>query len=294
MGTDRGIPECRRGLTCHTHGRLNAVANQIQILDPDDARLDDYRHLREPARRASLEAAGGHFVAEGVTVVRRLLESALTIHSVLVLEGRQDRVANLVRDDIDFLVVPKDVMNTVVGFDLHRGVLACAQRPPNRSIAEIAQSARTVAVLEGINDHENLGAIARSARALGIDAFVLDPTTADPWYRRAVRVSMGEMIYLPIGRATAWPAALHQLRSHGFVIAALTPAHNAVDLSAFAASKPDRVALLLGAEGPGLSQAALDDSDVHVRIPIRSTVDSLNVGHAAAIAFAALGNPTDA
>jgi len=275
-------------------GRMGAVANQIQILDPDDARLDDYRHLREPARRASLEAAGGHFVAEGVTVVRRLLESPLRVRSVLVLEGRESRVADLVADSVPFFAVTKDVMNTLVGFDLHRGVLACADRPPLTTIAEIARSARTVAVLEGINDHENLGAIARSARALGIDAFVLDPTTADPWYRRAVRVSMGEMMYLPIGRATAWPAALHELRSHGFVIAALTPAHNAVDLSAFAASKPDRVALLLGAEGPGLSQAALNNADVHVRIPIRSTVDSLNVGHAAAIAFAALGNPTHA
>ena len=275
-------------------GRMGAVANQIQILDPDDARLDNYRHLREPARRASLEAAGGHFVAEGVTVVRRLLESSLRVRSILVLEGRESRVADLVPDAIPFYAVTKDVMNTLVGFDLHRGVLACADRPPLTTIAEIAQSARTVAVLEGINDHENLGAIARSARALGIDAFVLDPTTADPWYRRAVRVSMGEMMYLPIGRATAWPAALHELRSHGFVIAALTPSPDAVDLAAFTAARPDRVALLLGAEGPGLSQAALDDSDVHVRIPIRSTVDSLNVGHAAAIAFAALGNPTDA
>jgi len=275
-------------------GRMGAVANQIQILDPDDARLDDYRHLREPVRRASLEAAGGHFVAEGVTVVRRLLESSLRVRSILVLEGRESRVADLVPDAIPFYAVTKDVMNTLVGFDLHRGVLACADRPPLTTIAEIAQSARTVAVLEGINDHENLGAIARSARALGIDAFVLDPTTADPWYRRAVRVSMGEMMYLPISRATAWPAALHELRSHGFVIAALTPAHDAVDLSSFAASRPARVALLLGAEGPGLSQAALDDSDVRVRVPIRSTVDSLNVGHAAAIAFAALGNPDGA
>lgn len=275
-------------------GRMGAVANQIQILDPDDARLDNYRHLREPVRRASLEAAGGHFVAEGVTVVRRLLESSLRVRSILVLEGRESRVADLVPDAIPFYAVTKDVMNTLVGFDLHRGVLACADRPPLTTIAEIAQSARTVAVLEGINDHENLGAIARSARALGIDAFVLDPTTADPWYRRAVRVSMGEMMYLPISRATAWPAALHELRSHGFVIAALTPAHDAVDLSAFAASRPARVALLLGAEGPGLSQATLDDSDVRVRVPIRSTVDSLNVGHAAAIAFAALGNPDGA
>jgi tRNA(Leu) C34 or U34 (ribose-2'-O)-methylase TrmL len=268
------------------------VATALPIASPDDPRLDRYRQLRDPERREALEATGGHFVAEGITVVRRLLESTLTIHSVLVLEGRQDRVADLVRDDIDFLVVPKDVMNTVVGFDLHRGVLACAQRPPNRSMTELASTARSIAVLEGINDHENIGAIARSARALGIDAMLLDPTTADPWYRRAVRVSMGEMIYLPNGRAARWPEALDELRAHGFVVAALTPASDAVDLATFAAARPERVALLLGAEGPGLTQVALSSSDLSIRIPIRDTVDSLNVGHAAAVAFAALADPS--
>lgn len=268
------------------------MAIPLLLASADDPRLDQYRHLRDPERRVTLEAVGGHFVAEGITVVRRLLESALTIHSVLVLEGRQDRVADLVRDDVDFLVVPKDVMNIVVGFDLHRGVLACAQRPPNRAITELASTACTIAVLEGINDHENIGAIARSARALGIDAMLLDPTTADPWYRRAVRVSMGEMMYLPIGRAARWPEALDELRSHGFVVAALTPAPDAVDLATFTAARPERVALLLGAEGPGLTQVALSSSDLSIRIPIRDTVDSLNVGHAAAVAFAALADPT--
>ncbi|CAB4886108.1 unannotated protein [freshwater metagenome] len=121
---------------------------------------------------------------------------------------------------------------------------------------------------------------------------LLDPTTADPWYRRAVRVSMGEMMYLPIGRAARWPEALDELRSHGFVVAALTPAPDAVDLATFTAARPERVALLLGAEGPGLTQVALSSSDLSIRIPIRDTVDSLNVGHAAAVAFAALADPT--
>ena len=264
----------------------------IRIENPDDPRLDRYRSLRDPERRAALEAAGGHFVAEGVTVVRRLLESTFVIHSVLVLEGRQDRVADLIGDHVDFLTVPNEVMNTVVGFDLHRGVLACAERPANRTVTELATGARVIAVLEGINDHENIGAIARSARALGIDAMLLDPTTADPWYRRAVRVSMGEMIYLPIGRAAQWPDALDELRAHGFVIAALTPSADAVAVNTFAASAPDRVALLLGAEGPGLSRAAIAASDIRLRIPIRNSVDSLNVGHAAAVAFAALGDPS--
>lgn len=259
----------------------------------DDPRLSDYRDLREPARRAAAEQAGGHFVAEGVTVVRRLLESSLRVRSVLVLEGREERVADLVAASVPFYVVAKDVMNTLVGFDLHRGVLACADRPLAIPLEQLARTSRTIAVLEGLNDHENLGAIARSARALGIDALLLDPTTADPWYRRAVRVSMGEMIYLPMARSTNWPEDLEVLRANGYVVAALTPAPDAVSLASFAATSPERVALLLGAEGPGLTSTALSLSDVRVRIPIRTSVDSLNVGHAAAIAFAALGHPSD-
>lgn len=263
----------------------------MHIEDADDERLAPYRSLRDPARRIALEAEAGHFIAEGVTVVRRLLQSSLTIHSVLVVEGKQSRVEDLLPPSVPLLVVTQAVMNTVAGFDLHRGVLASAERPTWVPLAELASTARTIAVLEGLNDHENLGAIARSARALGIDAMLLDPTTADPWYRRAVRVSMGEMIHLPLARATSWPAALNDLRSHGFVVAALTPAADALDLHVFADARPERVALLLGAEGPGLSQQAFDASDVRLRIPIRTTVDSLNVGHAAAIAFAALCRP---
>jgi len=279
VGADRGLPRIWRDL------------EPVYIDSPDDELLAPYRSLRDPARRMAMEAEGGHFIAEGVTVVRRLLQSSLTIRSVLVVEGKQQRVDDLLPAHVPLLVVPQSVMNTVAGFDLHRGVLACADRPTWVPLATLAATSRTIAVLEGLNDHENLGAIARSARALGIDAMLLDPTTADPWYRRAVRVSMGEMMFLPLARATAWPHALHELRAHGFVVAALTPAPDAVDLAAFASTRPERVAVLLGAEGPGLSQAALNASDVRVRIPIRTTVDSLNVGHAAAIAFAALGSP---
>lgn len=256
----------------------------------DDVRLEDYRNLRAPSHRAAVESAGSFFIAEGVTVVRRLLQSTLKVRSVLVIEGKESRVADLVPDGTAFFVATKDVMNTLVGFDLHRGVIASAERPPWCSLDEIARSSRLLAVLEGVNDHENLGAIARSARALGVDGMVLDPTTADPWYRRCVRVSMGEILHLPLARATAWPQALHDLRRSGFVVAALTPAHGAVDIGSFASRHHERVALVLGAEGPGLTDAALVMADVRIRIPIRDDVDSLNVGHAAAVAFAAL-NP---
>ncbi len=150
--------------------------------------------------------------------------------------------------------------------------------------------ARLLAVLEGLTDHENLGAIARSARALGVDALLLDPTCADPLYRRAVRVSMGEILFLPWTRISPWPDGLDQLRQAGITLVALTPAPDAMPIDELVASGPSGpMALLLGTEGPGLSAAALASCDLRVRIPIRAGVDSLNVGHAAAIAFHLLG-----
>lgn len=263
------------------------------IRSADDPLLDDYRQLRDPGLRSRVEAERGFFIAEGITVVRRLLASSLHVRSVLVIEGREDRVADLLHtaNAVPLHVVSAAVMNELVGFDLHRGVVAAANRPAWTPIERIARNSHCVAVLEGINDHENLGAIARSARALGIDAMVLDPTTADPWYRRSVRVSMGEIVALPMARCTDWPADLDVLRSHGFTIVALTPAAAATRIDDVASAAHERVAIMLGAEGPGLTDSALATADVLARIPIRSEVDSLNVGHAAAIAFAAFGHP---
>lgn len=261
----------------------------------DDPRLGDYRLLRDPAVRSRVEQDGGYFIAEGVTVVRRLLSSSLRVRSVLVIEGREHRVADLVEARTGEQVVPLHVvsaalMNELVGFDLHRGVLAAADRPAWVPLDELARTSRRLAVLEGINDHENLGALARSARALGIDGFVLDPTTADPWYRRSVRVSMGEIIGLPMCRCTDWPDALTALRRSGYTVVALTPSGD-VNLRSLPNDPDAQMAVLLGAEGPGLTDAAMAAADLRVRIPIRTDVDSLNVGHAAAIAFAHLGLP---
>jgi tRNA G18 (ribose-2'-O)-methylase SpoU len=267
----------------------------IVIDDPHDPRLAEYRDLRSPSTRAAYEATEGTFIAEGVTVVRRLLASPLRTRSVLVLAGREDRVADVLPDDVPGYVATRDVLTRVAGFDVHRGVLACAERPTATSVESLAAdpSVTTLAVLEGLNDHENLGAIARSARALGVDGLVLDPTCPDPWYRRAVRVSMGEMLFLPVARASTWPADLDTLRRHGFTVVALTPSSEAQPLAATALTRPSRVALLLGAEGPGLSARALSLADVRARIPMRGDVDSLNVGHAAAIAFAAFATFTN-
>jgi len=175
------------------------------------------------------------------------------------------------------LVAELDLMRQVTGFDIHRGAIAAAVRPPERSVDDVVRTATTVAVLEGVNDLENLGALFRNAAAFGVDGVVLDPTTADPLARRAVRVSLGHVLAVPHARLHDWPDGLDRL---GMDVVALTP--HADDTTI-----PDggRVALLLGAEGPGLSDAALVRAGRRVRIPMASGIDSLNVATAAAIAF---------
>lgn len=257
-----------------------------KIADGGDPRLADYVNLRDPSGRRSVEN-DEFLIAESLSVVRRLLASSLRVRSVLLTPDRLPTLADELADlDAPIYVAPRELLRATVGFDLHRGVVAAADRPRPLSWTAVA-ALRTIAVLEGVNDHENLGAIARSARALGIGALLLDPTSADPYYRRAVRVSMGELLHLPTARAAQWPDALADLRTAGVTVAALTPAAGAVDISEW--RRPEGpLAILLGAEGPGLSDAALAAADVRLRIPIAPTVDSLNVGHAAAIAFALL------
>jgi tRNA G18 (ribose-2'-O)-methylase SpoU len=183
----------------------------------------------------------------------------------------------------------REVMASTVGFDLHRGVVASAWRLPPLTIHELVDSDLCrVAVLDGLNDAENVGVIARAARALGIQALILDPTCTDPYSRRTVRVSMGEVLHLPTARADVWPGDLDVLHAAGFTTWAMTPTADAVDVWDAAADVPERLAILLGAEGPGLSDSALSRADRRVRIPIDAAVDSLNVGHAAAITFAVI------
>ncbi|HEU4840449.1 MAG TPA: RNA methyltransferase [Ilumatobacteraceae bacterium] len=262
---------------------------QVAIDDPSDPRLADYVDLPDPAARRRLER-DELFVAEGVTAIGRLLTSGHRIRSVLVTPQALARFDGAL-DDLaaPVYVAPRSVLAATVGFDLHRGAVAAADRRALPSIVELATgdaATATLGVLEGLNDPENLGAVARSARAFGVGGLVLDPACIDPYYRRTVRVSMGEVLHLPVARATTWPGDLAVLRAAGFETWALTPAGDADDL--WALPIPDRVAVLLGAEGPGLSTAALDAADRRVRIPIADGVDSLNVGHAAAVAFAHL------
>jgi tRNA G18 (ribose-2'-O)-methylase SpoU len=258
----------------------------VTIEDPGDPRLADYFELADPAARRRRER-DELFVVEGIAAIERLLESDHRVRSVLVTPRAHARLAG----PLDGLAAPvyvasREVLAATVGFDLHRGAVAAADRRPLPEVADVLPGARLVAVLEGLTDAENLGAIARSARALGVEALVLDPTCIDPYYRRVVRVSMGEVLRLPVARARAWPGALDAIRDAGLALWALSPSQDADDL--WCLDVPDRVALVLGSEGPGLSDAALAAADRRVRIPIHPAVDSLNVGHAAAIAFAAL------
>jgi len=262
------------------------VATVIEIEDVSDARLADYVRLTD----ADLRRDAGYFIAESVEVVRRLLAAPHPVRSVLVTPARLLQLAeDLAPLDVPVYVASQAVMNEVAGFKLHRGVVAAAGRLPEPTLEEVIQNAGTLAVLEGLNDHENLGAIFRSAGVLGIDAVLLDPTCADPYYRRTVRVSMGAVLQLPFVRLSNWHHDLAAVGRAGFELLALTPDHDAVSIDEIEVGPERRWALLLGAEGPGLRPATLVLADRRVRIPMRPGFDSLNVGHAAAIAFHRLG-----
>jgi tRNA G18 (ribose-2'-O)-methylase SpoU len=261
----------------------------VPVTDSRDERLRLYTVMRDADLRREMEHGAAVFVAEGVGTIRRALASPYPLRSLLVTPARAEQLADeLVAFDADAYVASLDVIAAVAGFDLHRGALALFGRRHLPALEDVVATARCVVVLEGVNDHENLGAIARSASAFGADGLVLDPTSADPLYRRCVRVSMGEVLHVPFARSSRWPTDLDVLTTAGFTLVALTPSPGATDIREV--EPPDRVALLLGAEGPGLSDAALARS-IAVRIPIRADVDSLNVGHAAAIALHRLASP---
>ncbi|HEY2813678.1 MAG TPA: RNA methyltransferase [Acidimicrobiales bacterium] len=256
----------------------------IPVEDPDDPRLDDFRGLRLREDRHL-----DHFVIEGYAAVAELLHSPYTPRAVLVLDRKAARIEPLVdgfdRLDVPVYVAPESVMRTTMGFNLHRGIIASAHRTALPDAESLLERASSVAVLERLNDHENLGSLFRNARAFGIDAVLLDPQTADPLYRRCVRVSMGHVLRVPFARFDAWPDGVDLMQSLGFTVVALTPSRDAMSIDEVATSRPDKVAILLGAEGPGLDDESLVRADMCVRVPMADDVDSLNVATAAAIAF---------
>lgn len=263
----------------------------IAITDADDPQVSEFRHLNIQATRRDMEG-DEYFLSEGWMGIERLIDSHHEFRSVLLSPSRVNRfrpfMARPGLAGVPVYVAERDVMHDIVGFDLPRAVLASAVRQALQTVERLAATADRLVVLEALNDDENVGAIARAARAFDIDGMLLSPTCTDPYHRRTVRVSMGEILHMRVARAAPdeWPDVLDTLHQRGFESWAMTPAADAVEL--WSAAVPERLAIVLGAEGPGLTDAVLDRATTRVRIPISPVVDSLNVGHAAAITFAAI------
>ncbi len=260
----------------------------IQVADAGDPRLADYVGLTDVRLRRSLEVAHGLFVAEGEKVIRRAIASGYPVRSLLVTQDRLAGLADLIDDcPGPVYVIRPATAEALTGYRVHRGTLASMQRRPLPAVTDLLDDARRIVVLEDIVDHENVGAIFRCAAALGFDAVILAPRCADPLYRRAVKVSMGAVFSVPYARLQDWRGGLEGLRQAGFQILALTPAADAVPIDQLLAA--DKIALLLGTEGDGLSARWLAAADARIRIPMSGGVGSLNVASAAAIACYLLG-----
>ncbi|WP_327377373.1 RNA methyltransferase [Streptomyces sp. NBC_01216] len=290
------------------------MAELITIDDPDDPRLSDYTGLTDVELRRRREPAEGLFIAEGEKVIRRARQAGYEMRSMLL----SAKWVDVMRDVIDEVPAPvyavqPDLAERVTGYHVHRGALASMQRKPLPTAAELLGPARRVAVMESADDHTNIGAMLplgvqegtgqrvaifedivdhtnlgaafRNAAALGVDAVFLTPRCADPLYRRAVKVSMGAVFHVPWTRLTSWPEDVELFRQHGFVTAALCLSEKSITIDELAARRHEKLALMLGTEGDGLSTGALRAADEWVRIPMAAGVDSLNVAAASAVTF---------
>ena len=260
------------------------MATLIEISDPADPRLADYRDLRDVELRKSLESSEGLFLAEGEKVVRRAVTGGFEPRSFLMAPKWLDGLADvLATTDAPCYVMSEKAAEEVTGFHVHRGALASLKRRPLPSVESVLVGARSVLVLEDIVDHTNVGAIFRSGAALGFDAVLLAPRCADPLYRRSIKVAMGAVFALPWTRLPDWYEALPSLSAAGFTTVALTLAEDAVDIEK-AVEGVDKVALVLGSEGHGLSPRWQQASDRRAIIPMSAGIDSLNVAAATAVA----------
>ncbi len=279
------------------------MPDPILVRDLADPHLADYAGLREAERAPdAAEKRRGIFMAEGELVARRLFDSGFKVRSILLTPARLKTLGPDIPRGITVFVASQADMNRLVGFNMHRGVLACGERPPETGADAVLAAARTLVLLEGLCNLDNVGGIFRSAAALADrPGVLLDPTCCDPLYRKAIRVSMGRTLSIPFARLSPWPESLARVKAAGFTILAMTPSAKAVPIDQITCSPPHlsrsrrgdptspRLALLFGTEGEGLTDAALAAADTLVRIPIAPGVDSLNVNVAAAIALHRLG-----
>jgi tRNA G18 (ribose-2'-O)-methylase SpoU len=270
----------------------------IEISDPADERVRDYFTLTDVALRTRLEPVRGLYLAESEKVVRRSLAAGHRPRSFLMaqrwLTDLSDLVGRAESQGVPVYFAQPGVIEAMTGFHLHRGVLASMHRPELPAPAVLLKDASRVVILEDIVDHTNVGAVFRSAAALGVDAVLVTPRCADPLYRRAVRVSMGTVFQVPWTRIDPWPAGVEVLRDHGFTAAAFALGDGAISLDDLAADQPDRLAMIFGTEGDGLSRLAIRGADLIVKIPMAGGVDSLNMAAASAVAIWALRPPSRA
>jgi tRNA G18 (ribose-2'-O)-methylase SpoU len=268
----------------------------VRITDAADARLIDYVGLKDVSLRSKIEPDNGLYIAESASVIMRAVEAGHRPRSFLMSERWLDPMAPVLEaagagpnGGVPVYVGDVEVVNAVAGFNVHRGALAAMHRPGLPDVGELvgglAPGPRRIILLEDIVDHTNVGAIFRSVAALGADAVLVSPRCADPLYRRSVRVSMGTVFQVPWTRLDNWADGMAVLHTAGFVVAALALDDAAVDLTEFVGRHHDRIALVLGAEGDGLSRVAVSSADVVVRIPMAGGVDSLNVAAASAVAL---------
>ena len=272
----------------------------IEIRTYDDPRLDAYARLTEAQLRNRLEPDKGIFIAESPKVISRALDAGMKALSLLAADVHLDEAKALAAkaeaagclegDALPVFHGPIDIVSQLTGFELTRGVLCAMRRPALPEPGALLRTSRRAAVLEGIVDHTNVGAIFRSAAALGIDAVLVSPTCCDPLYRRAVRVSMGTVFQVPWTRlgstAAAWPAdGIATLHEHGFTVAALALVPHALALDDPSLRAIEKLALVLGTEGDGLARRTIEGCDLQVVIPMQNGVDSLNVAAASAVAF---------
>lgn len=250
----------------------------------------DFARLTDVALRRISEPEGGLYIAESSKVIARALRAGHIPRSILLQKQWLPDIEPLLVDfpDVPVFVGEPAVLEELTGYNLHRGALAAMERPALASVEELIRDAKRIVILEDIVDHTNVGAIFRAVAGLGADTVLITPRCADPLYRRSVRVSMGTVLQVPWTRLPEWREATPLLHKHGFHIAALALAPDAVSLEQFEKNPPERLAIVLGSEGDGLSRAALASADTTVTIPMLHGVDSLNVAAASAVALYAL------
>jgi tRNA G18 (ribose-2'-O)-methylase SpoU len=276
------------------------LPDPIVLEDAADPRMVDYVGLTDVVLRTRIEPESGLYLAESEKVIRRALRAGHRPRSLLLaerwLEPMADLVSRFAQLGAPVFTGTPTVIESVTGFHVHRGAIASMHRPALPTVADLIAGLRRpepgengarprLAIFEDIVDHTNLGAAFRSCAALGVDAVLVTPRSADPLYRRSVRVSMGTVFQVPWTRLTDWPGDLQTIRAAGFTTVALGLSDDAVDLSELTGRHPGPLALIFGTEGDGLKPATQAGADVICRIPMSAGVDSLNVAAAAAVAF---------